>query len=49
MSFSRWQKLIAASTEKAVVAACCEAVVDDALKTIGLGVAQSLADEATEL
>ena len=27
MSFNMWQKLIAASTENAVVAACCDAVV----------------------
>src|SRR5688500_16765560 len=27
MSFNRWQKLMAASTEKAVVVACCEAAV----------------------
>jgi hypothetical protein len=27
MSFNMWQKLMAASTENAVVAECCEAVV----------------------
>lgn len=27
MSFNKWQKLIAASTENAVVVACCEAAV----------------------
>jgi hypothetical protein len=32
MSFNRWQKLIAASTENAVVAACCEvAAAEDVL------------------
>jgi hypothetical protein len=36
MSFSMWQKLMAASTENAVVAACCEAVVaEDALTVEG--------------
>ena len=32
MSFNMWQKLMAASTEKAVVVACCDAAVEDALK-----------------
>jgi hypothetical protein len=36
MSFNMWQKLMAASTENAVVAACCEAVVAvDALTVPG--------------
>jgi len=34
MSFNMWQKLMAASTENAVVAACCEAVVADEALTI---------------
>jgi hypothetical protein len=32
MSFNMWQKLMAASTENAVVLACCEAVAAGALK-----------------
>jgi hypothetical protein len=31
MSFNMWQKLMAASTENAVVLACCEAVAAGAL------------------
>jgi len=34
MSFNMWQKLMAASTENAVVAACCEAVVAEGELTI---------------
>ena len=37
MSFNMWQKLIAASTENAVVVACCEVVAaEDALTGCGL-------------
>ena len=31
MSFNRWQKLIAARTEKAVVVTCWDAAADDEL------------------
>jgi hypothetical protein len=34
MSFNMWQKLIAASTENAVVAACCEAAVAEDVVTV---------------
>jgi len=34
MSFNMWQKLMAASTEKAVVAACCDAVVAEVVLTL---------------
>jgi hypothetical protein len=34
MSFNMWQKLIAASTENAVVLACCEAVAAGALTDV---------------
>jgi len=33
MSFNMWQKLMAASTENAVVAACCDAVVAEGALT----------------
>jgi hypothetical protein len=32
MSFNMWQKLMAASTENAVVVACCEVAAEDELK-----------------
>jgi hypothetical protein len=46
MSFNMWQKLMAASTENAVVAACCEVVdaVDALTMSIRCGRPRSLAE-----
>jgi len=50
MSFNMWQKLMAASTEKAVVVACCEAAAEDELKCRHPreGMANSLAEAIHE-
>jgi hypothetical protein len=46
MSFNKWQKLIAASTENAVVVACCEVVaaVEALTGTCGSGDSGSLTE-----